>query len=314
MLTRRHIRVKVMQSIYALSKSQSQNLDTEIKFLQKSIGNSYHLYLLLMSLLKELHKTALKQIELSKTKYLKTEADKNPNRKFIDNQLLKTIAQNQLLDQAIDDVKMNRWDLDSEYITIIFGKIIESDIYQSYMNNPKSDFKTDQYFLTQIFKECIAPDEKLYEYIEDANLTWIDDLPIVNTFIVKLFKKATATSPESYFLPKLFKDEDDKLFADELLKKTVLNDEKWQQYIDDKTPNWDKERIASLDNIILKMAVCELLRFASIPVKVTFNEYLEIAKEYSTEKSSIFINGVLDKLVRELKEKNELNKVGRGLL
>lgn len=142
----------------------------------------------------------------------------------------------------------------------------------------------------------------------------MDDLPSVNTLLLKKLKKASETGAEGYFLPKLYKDEDDRDYAIQLLRKAVLNDEKFQQYIDGKTPNWDAERIAELDAIIIKMAICEFLKFASIPVKVTINEYLEIAKEYSTPKSSIFINGILDKVVKELEANNSLKKVGRGLV
>ncbi|ATA76115.1 transcription antitermination factor NusB [Capnocytophaga canimorsus] len=314
MLTRRHIRVKVMQGIYALKQSQSQNLDKELKFLQQSIGEMNHLYLLLLSLLKELHQMAENHIEIGQKKYLATVKDKNPNRKFIQNQILLQIVNNQLLEEAIVAAKMNRWDLDEEYVKIIYKKITESDLYRNYMSEKQNSFESDRDFVVQLFKKVIATDEKLYEYIEDFNLTWTDDLPIVNTYIVKLLNKVETDTPEKYFVPKLFKDDEDKAFANELLKKTALNDESLQEKINDKTPNWDKERIASIDNIILKMAICEFLKFPSIPVKVTLNEYLEVAKEYSTEKSSIFINGILDSLAKELSESGELKKTGRGLL
>ncbi|MDO4229596.1 MAG: transcription antitermination factor NusB [Capnocytophaga sp.] len=312
MLTRRHIRVKVMQSIYAMERSQSQNLDKELKFLQNSTNDTHHLYLLIFSLLKELHNMADEQIKIAQKKYLATVKDKNPVRKFIDNQLLVMISTNETLQDAINDAKMNRWDLDSEYVKIVYKKILESDLYTQYMNDKGSSFAEDKAFVIDIFKNIIAPNEKLYEYIEDYNLTWVDDFSIVNTFILKLLKGVTPNSNEKYFIPKLFKNEEDKTFATDLLKKVVLNDEKLQSYVYGKTPNWDKERIASLDNIIIKMAICEFLKFPTIPVKVTLNEYLEIAKEYSTPKSSIFINGILDNLSREFEEKQELKKIGRG--
>lgn len=303
-----------MQSVYALNQGHSQDLDREIKFLQQSIGNMQHLYLLMMALFKEIHETANRQIQIAQKKYLATTEEKNPNRKFADNRIFCLIADNQALDQAISDAGMYRWNLDSEYVKIIYKNIVESELYSTYMKSGKSDFEQDREFFIAVFKEIIAEDEKLYEYIEDFNLTWTDDLPIVNTFLLKLFKKIEPANHDKFFIPKMYKNEDDRVFASDLLKKVTLNDEKWQQYINNKTSNWDKDRIAVIDAIILKMAICEFLRFPSIPVKVTLNEYLEIAKEYSTDKSSIFINGILDSLVKELKEKNELKKTGRGLM
>ncbi|ATA90377.1 transcription antitermination factor NusB [Capnocytophaga stomatis] len=314
MLTRRHIRVKVMQSIYAMTQSQSQSLDKELKFLQNSANDTFKLYLLTFSLLKELHNMAVTQFEVAQKKYLATTQDKNLNKKIIDNQVFILISNNELLQDAINNAQMNCWDLDSEYVKIIYKKIIESDIYKRYVSEKKSDFNTDRDFVVDVFKEIVAPNEKIYDYIEGFNLTWIDDFSIVNTFILKLLKNVKPDSNEKYFVPKLFKNDDDKLFATDLLKKVTLNDEKLQSYIHEKTINWDKDRIAVLDNIIIKMAICEFLKFPTIPVKVTLNEYLEIAKEYSTEKSSIFINGILDNLSKEFQERNELNKIGRGLL
>jgi N utilization substance protein B len=154
----------------------------------------------------------------------------------------------------------------------------------------------------------------LYDYLEDKNLTWIDDLPVVNTAILKLLRKVKQDALATYFLPKLYKDLDDKAYAIELFKKTLLNQSKFSEVIKGKTQNWDSERIASLDTVLLKMAICEIQKFPSIPIKVTINEYLEIAKEYSTPKSSIFINGILDKLVKEYQETDTLNKTGRGLM
>ena len=165
-----------------------------------------------------------------------------------------------------------------------------------------------------MFKDIIAPNEKLYDYIEDKNLTWLDDLPTVNTSILKLLRKIKESSDERFLTPQLYKDIEDKQYAINLFKKTLLNQTKIGQEISDKTKNWDTERIASLDMVLLKMAICELKEFPSIPTKVTINEYLEISKEYSTPKSSIFINGILDKILKEYQEDGKLNKIGRGLM
>ncbi|WP_420400386.1 transcription antitermination factor NusB [Flagellimonas sp.] len=314
MLTRRHIRVKVMQCIYALIQSKDDSLEKQQKFLKISIENMYVLYLLVLSLLVELHRLAEKHVQHASKKYLASEEDGYPDpEKFIKNRLLVQIASNKQLKQALSDRKLNNWYLNEEYVKIIHKEIMGSDIYKTYMGDTANGYEQDKEIIIQLFKEIIAPNEKIYEYFEDDKLTWVDDIPIVNTYMVKKLKKASADSNESFFLPALLKDQQDMVYANDLLTKTLLNDAKWEKEIEGKTPNWDNDRIAEIDSIILKMAICELLNFPSIPEKVTLNEYLEVAKEYSTPKSSIFINGVLDKLAKEYKSTGQLQKMGRGL-
>ncbi|WP_461533887.1 transcription antitermination factor NusB [Sinomicrobium sp.] len=314
MLTRRHIRVKVMQSIYALTQSQEADLDKEEKFLSTSMENMYDLYLILLNLLREMSKMAGEKLSASEKKYLATDEEKNPNRKFVDNQVIALLVNNVSISDELENKKLNNWYLDEEYVKVLLREMEESEFYRSYMSTRESTFQEDKEFVQELFKEVIAPNEKLYEYIEDYNLTWVDDLPLVNTFILKQFRKVKPYAEESYFLPRLFKDDDDRFFARELFRKTLLNDEILAKEIAGKTPNWDADRIAEVDEVLLKMAICEFLKFPSIPVKVTMNEYLEIAKEYSTPKSSIFINGILDKMVKEFQSANKLNKAGRGLI
>ena len=313
MLTRRHIRAKVMQSVYAMQQSQSQDLDKELKFLQNSANEMENLYLLLMALLTELHSLAVNQYEVAQKKYLATPADKLLHQKMKDNELLSLIATNEMLQKAIADAHINFWNIQEEYVRTLYKRIVESDTYQAY-SKQKASFEADKKFLIEIFEEFIAPDEGLYEYIEDYNLTWMDDFPIVNTFIVREFKNLRPNPPEKYFTPSLYNNSEEKEFLVDLLKKTALNDAKLKSFVEDKLTNWDKERVAVLDLIILKMAICEFLHFPSIPVKVTINEYLELAKEYSTAKSSLFINGVLNVVHKELSEKELIKKIGRGLL
>jgi N utilization substance protein B len=314
MLNRRHIRVKVMQTIYAFKGSESDDFSQNQKFLLFSIDNMYNLYLLLLSLLIEVQKRAENDLQKKQKKHLATAADKDPNRKFVNNQVLQLIKENLPLKNTLETYKINQWTLDSEYVEVIFKAIVSSELYRDYMKTKVSDFKEDKAFIVDIFKDIIAPNEKLYDYIEDKNLTWLDDLPTVNTTILKLLRKIKFNPSDDCFVPKLYKDEDDKQFAIDLFKKTLLNGTDLNKEIEQKTQNWDTDRIADVDFVLLKMAICELQNFPSIPVKVTMNEYLEIAKEYSTPKSSIFINGILDKLVKEYEEDAKLNKVGRGLM
>ncbi|MFC4094431.1 transcription antitermination factor NusB [Euzebyella saccharophila] len=315
MLTRRHIRVKVMQCIYALTQSKDDSLEKQEKFLRYSIDSMYTLYLLELSLLIELHQRASEQLQLSSKKYLASNEDQYPDqKKFVKNGLLLKIVRNEALKEELKKRKLNNWYLNEEYVRIIYKEMIESEAYAAYMQSGSQSFAEDKDFLVLLFKDIIAPNEKIYDYFEDDKLTWVDDFPIVNTFVLKLLKKAKESHPESFFLPRLLKDEDDMKFAKKLLTKTLLKEAEWNKEIEGKTPNWDKDRIADIDAILLKMAICELLNFPSIPEKVTINEALEIAKEYSTPKSSIFINGILDKLVKEYKSTGKLNKIGRGLM
>lgn len=304
-----------MQCIYALTQSEDDSLEKQQQFLNVSIANVYTLYLLLMGLLIELHQLAKKHVDHSQKKYLSEDDKRFPDAsRLIDNGLFLQLVENESLKKEISKRKLNNWYLNSEYVKILHKEILESEIYKAYMSASKTNFETDKNFVIDIFREVIAPNEKIYEYFEDDKLTWVDDLPIVNTFLVKRLKKTKPEASERYFLPRLLKDEQDMVFAKDLLVKTLLNNAQWEGEIQAKTPNWDKDRIAEIDHILLKMAICEFIHFSSIPEKVTINEYLEIAKEYSTPKSSIFINGILDKLVKEYKRDGKMLKMGRGLL
>lgn len=314
MLNRRHIRVKVMQSIYAMHQNGSDNLQKEEKFLFYSIENILDLYLIMVSSLVEIRDKELLYLEKSAKKHLATPAERNPNKKFVNNALIEALAENRSLNIALEKHKINIWKQNDDYILIMLNDIRNSDLYKNYMATTESTFEQDRQFVIDVFMELIAPNEKLYEYLEDNKLTWVDDIPLVNTQIVKQLRQIKPDSPHSFSVPDLYKDDEDRDFARDLFRKTVLNETELAKEYIDKTPNWDTERIAEIDTIILKMSICEFLKFPSIPVKVTINEYLEIAKEYSTPKSSIFINGILDNLVKEFTTAKKLNKAGRGLM
>ena len=312
MLNRRHIRVKVMQSIYAMHQNGSDNIEKQEKFLLYSIDNILDLYLLMLSSLIEIAKKEALFLDKSSNKHLATAEDKNANKKFINNAIFRILSENKSLLQAIEDRKITNWTLNDDYILLLLADIKKSDLYATYMKNRVNTFEEDQEFVVALFMEVIAANDKLYDYLEDYKLTWVDDIPVVNTQIIKQLK---AMKPHDNFaVPKLYKDSEDQQFVTDLFRKTVLNEAELAKEYINKTPNWDTERIAEIDTIILKMAICEFLKFPSIPMKVTINEYLEIAKEYSTPKSSIFINGILDNLVKEIQTNNRLNKTGRGLM
>jgi len=312
MINRRHIRIKVMQSVYATLQSKNDNLTKEEKFLMQSIDKMADLHALLLNLLVEVQQMASKHIEISKKKYLASSEEKNPNTKFLKNQAIKCLKESISLNDYLEVRKLNNWKLDDEFVRVIWDLINQSDSYKKYLSTNTTSFEEDKKFILTIFKEIVAPNDKLADYFEDQQISWVDDIPFVNTWIVKDINGLKEGKP--YRLSKLYKDEDDKEFVLKLYRKVVLNHEKYNEDIDDKTPNWDTERIADIDMILMKMALCEFLEFPSIPTKVTMNEYIEIAKDYSSQKSSYFINGVLDKILKDLNASKRVQKIGRGLL
>ena len=303
-----------MQSIYAMHQNGSDNLEKEEKFLFYSIDAIQDLYLIMLSSLIEICKKETIFLHKSSQKHLATPQERKPNEKFIKNTIFQILAENNSLSIALETRKIDNWALNDDYILILLNDIKQSKLYSKYMSNTVNTFEEDKEFIVNLFQDVIVPNEKLYEYLEDNKLTWIDDIPVVNTEIIKQLKAIKPVEEGNFRVPKLFKDNEDRDFVKDLFRKTVLNESVLAKEYVDKTPNWDSERIAEIDTIILKMAICEFLKFPSIPIKVTLNEYLELAKEYSTPKSSIFINGILDNLVKELQTDNRIQKVGRGLM
>lgn len=303
-----------MQSIYAMHQKGSSDLDKEEKFLFTSIENLQDLYLIMLAALVEIRNKEIEYLDLASKKHLATPEERNPNRRFVNNMVLCMLTENPSLLDALAKRKINNWQRNDDYILIMLAAIKESALYQKYISGSGNNFEDDRQFVADMFMQLIAPNDKLYEYLEDHKLTWVDDIPLVNTQIIKQLRQLKSANPSEFIVPRLYKDAEDRDFASDLFRKTLLNEREFAKEYMGKTPNWDSERIAEIDTIILKMAICEFLKFPSIPVKVTINEYLELAKEYSTPKSSIFINGILDNLVKEYQASNRLNKSGRGLM
>tara|TARA_B110000046_G_scaffold66604_1_gene74520 strand:- start:435 stop:1373 length:939 start_codon:yes stop_codon:yes gene_type:complete len=312
MINRRHIRVKVMQSVYAMIKSNDDNIVKEEKFIKYSIKKMFDLYVLLLQLLVEVQKLAVQKQEISKKKYLATKEDLSPNRKFVDNKLIKKLAESASLSLHIEGQNLNNWSKDDEYVKIIWDKLQKSDLFSTYLNTTEDSYKIDKDFLIDFFREIVAPNTKLAEYFEDENITWVDDIPFVNTWVARSLNKQKEKS--TFTLGSLYKNQDDQDFVSKLFKKVILNHHTFENDIKIHTPNWESDRIADMDMILIKMGACEFLHFPFIPTKVTINEYIEIAKDYSSEKSGYFVNGVLDKLSREFAKDKKFVKVGRGLL
>ena len=312
MINRRHIRVKVMQSVYAILQSHNDDILREEKFLKHSILKMFDLYVLKLQLIVEVQKFAAKKMELSKKKILATTSDLKPNTKFTDNKVIDTIAQSVSLEGSIKLNGLNNWKENNEYVKIIFEELLKSDLYKKYLASDEDSFKLDKAFVVDFFKEIIAPNEKLAEYYEDTLISWVDDIPFVNTWVVKTLSKQKANG--LFVLGSLYKDKDDEDFVSDLFRKTVLKQAEYEKDIAEKTPNWETDRIAEIDMILIKMAITEFINFPSIPTRVTINEYIEISKDYSTAKSSYFINGVLDKISKAFVANKKIVKIGRGLL
>jgi len=303
-----------MQLIYAL-KISDFNYDTNNeKQLFKSLEDIYDLYLILISIIIEVQIKAESYLKIAQKKHLATTDDINPSKKFIYNTTILKLRSNKLIQGELKKRKLNVWKLDNEYVDVIFNDLIKSELYLDYLSCSADDFSSDKIFVVSFFKKIIATNEKLYNYLEDKNITWSDDFPVVNTSIVKMLNKSDTDSPDSYFIPTLFKDPDDKKFASDLLKLTIDNYTEYNEEISKKTSNWDPERIANIDYVILNLAISEFLNFPTIPIKVTINEYIELSKEYSTPKSNVFVNGILDAIVKDYSKNSLIIKEGRGLI
>jgi N utilization substance protein B len=301
-----------MQSVYAMQQSHNDDIIKEEKFLKHSILKMFDLYVLNIQLLIEVQKLAAKKMALAKKKILATTEDLKPNTKFIDNKLINIIAESISLESYVEVNTLTNWEHDIEYVRIIFEELQKSELYNKYIETEEDSFKIDKAFVIDFFKEIIAPNEKLADYFEDKMISWVDDIPFVNTWVTRSLSKLKNNT--NFVLGVLYKDTDDEQFVSQLFRKTVLKEKSYEQEITDKTPNWETDRIADIDMILIKMAMTEFLNFPSIPTRVTINEYIEISKDYSTTKSSYFINGVLDKISKEFTTEKRIVKIGRGLL
>ena len=301
MLTRRHLRVKVMQQLYANTMSQSFELKVAQKQLQSSNEGFFELYLFLLNMFIEVQSCGHSLHKLVKKQYL--EANSNQlNPKFFSNLAIAKITSSETLKKYTNKLKITHWQNHDEYVRLIWDHIAASDVYAAYLAEGQSGFTSDKNALITLFTDVIAPYDRLHELIEEIKPSWVDDFPLVNTILRNtLIHMHEDSDPKQLILTSVYKDDDDRRFAVELLESVVVNDEELAAQLVGRTPNWEKDRIAVLDMILLKLAISEFLYFPSIPFKVTINEYLEIAKEYATPKSSTFINGILDVISKEIK-------------
>jgi len=275
----------------------------------------YDLYLYLLIVGRDLiHHSELK-MEDAKAKRLPTEEDLNPNRRFVENKMFELLDGNRNINEQIKDKKIT-WDADQEMVSKLLTHIREDKIYQEYMDSETASFEQDQKFVVDLYKKIIPNYDFLIQDLQEKSIFWgYDDIDFVLGMVIKTIKKFNEKSNADTKVLGLYRDyEDDIKFVKDLFRNTIEEDKENSKMISNKTKNWDVDRIAMVDVLLMKMALTEFKNFKSVPVKVSLNEYIELSKWYSTAKSKIFINGVLDKLVVELKEKGSLKKTGRGLL
>jgi len=306
------LRIKVIKTLYAHLKSDADSLMASQKTLVNSIDKTYDLYVLTLSLVAELAHYAEQRQELAKKKQLPTYEDLNPNRKFVDNRVVQLIANSDSVNDYLASRKLS-WAAYPELVKTLYTQLEQTEYFQNYMSQQERSFKDDLALVTEFFTRELEECEMLEDVLDEMSILWNDDLGFALIMVLRTLSNVRPSHEEIKLVPK-FKSEEDLDFACELFAKTAVNYDEYQQQIERFTRNWDVERIAFMDNLIMATAVAELVGFESIPVKVTLDEYIEIAKFYSTNSSGTFINGVLDKLVAALQQEGRINKSGRGLI
>lgn len=316
MLNRRQLRIKVLQALYAYFQEEERDLPKAERQLFFSIEKFYELYIYLLCIMQRLHQYRAEKMEQERKRHLATEADMNPNTRFIDNPILREVEANKALIAMAEKFKI-QWDDDNmSIIRDAHTKLVDSAEYADYMSKEAVTPEEEVKIVSDVFKQFVVNNEFIQNYFDEMSIFWADDLDLAASMALKTLKSwKKVTEPGSGALLELYKDAKEEIeFARDLFRKTILQSTENEVHIDSATKNWDLDRIAYMDILIMKMALAEARTFKSIPTKVTMNEYIELSKYYSTVKSSTFINGVLDKLFQEMKESGEIKKMGRGLL
>lgn len=307
MINRVLIRLKIIQIVYAYYQNGSKNLDSAEKELFFSLSKAYDLYNYLLMLMIALTDYAQKRIENSKAKLAPSEEELHPNTKFVENKFIMQLEVNKQLVDFINNQKKS-WNNNQDFIKELYEKIIGSDIYKEYMASEDTSYETDRELWRKIYKNLIFNNESLDQLLEDQSLYWNDDKEIVDTFVLKTIKRFEEKKGSDQPLLPEFKDDEDRDFARRLFRRSILNSDYYRHLIAENTKNWDLDRIAFMDVVIMQCALAEILSFPNIPISVSLNEYVEIAKLYSTSKSGSFINGTLDGIVNQLKKEGKLSK------
>jgi N utilization substance protein B len=313
MVTRRYLRTKVLQTLYAVEKNPKEDFIVSEKKLDNAIQNCQVLTVYFLSLLPEIVHYRTLRLEEFKEKNNPTEEDLNPNTKFINNKVIKQIGENKNIRQFCVNHKID-WSDRHDFIAQMFNEIANSDLYFAYMTSQKNSYDEDKEFVLNILIQIFAESKLLHWFLEEKNVHWFDDYNDALLDAYKNVKQYKEMQSHDVALISLFKDEEDIIFYKELFRKTLLYNAEYQKRIDDNLQRWESERVMEIDMILMKMALCELTQFQTIPIKVSINEYIELAKLYSSIKSGVFINGILDAIATDLKNEGLLNKIGRGLI
>ena len=313
MFNRRQLRIKVLQALYAFHSDKESSVEEAHKLLYQALEKTYDLYLLLLLLVSEMQDAAIERIEAGRLKKQPTHEDLHPNTKFVNNKPLRVIIKSKTLAKEAANRSLG-WGQEQDLIKRLFKSLVASEEYAAYMSNEERGFQHDRESLNRMFRKHIINDEILQDWIEEQSILWSDDLDLASSIVLKTVK-TIAEDSEDLQLSEMWKpDGDDKQFLDQLFSKTLVMVEEHDAAIESAASNWDLDRIATMDLILLRMALAEARNFESVPLKVTMNEYIDLAKFYSTEKSGAFVNGVLDKLFGAMKEDGRIVKTGRGLI
>lgn len=314
MLNRRHLRIKVLQALYAFRQSDNQNYSAGEKELLHSIDKMYDLYIMYLLVFDEIRIFADRRIEERKRKIRPTDEDINPNLNFVNNRFLQKLAINKMLHRKSDDLKLN-WvgDVNQDLVKKLYQQIETSELYEQFIALDSTDFEVDKNFCIKLFKQVIANSQILLNHFEEMRIHWQDDFDHVFSMLIKTLKSFKEDADENTPIMELYKDDEEE-FVKKLFRRAIANFSEHVETLDKYTKNWESDRLAKMDIMIMNLAITEAKEFPSIPLKVTLNEYIEISKFYSTPKSNVFINGVLDKAFADLKEEGVIRKVGRGLV
>ena len=307
MINRVLIRLKIIQLVYAYYQNGSKNLDSAEKELLFSLSKAYDLYNYLLMLMVAVTNYAQKRIEAAKSKLIPSAEELYPNMKFVENKFIAQLEINKQLCDFISNQKRS-WDNDGDFIKSLYEKITASDIYKDYMSSEEQSYEADRELWCKLYKTFVFNNEELDALLEEQSLYWNDDKEVVDTFVLKTIKRFDEKNGANQSLLPEFKDEEDKDFACRLFRRSILNSDYYRHLISENTRNWDFDRVAFMDVIIMQCALAEILSFPNIPISVSLNEYVDIAKMYSTAKSGAFVNGTLDGIVNQLKKDGKLMK------